>query len=171
MEQLTVQATTDQLTGIKNRRSIFEELDRLILNFKEENVHFGVIILDIDFFKNVNDTHGHHAGDLVLVEAAKCFGQNIRSNDFIGRQGGEEFLALIEGADQKEIKEIAERLRKAIESKIMKVDGIELTITISGGIAHSSEEEDRDRLINLADERLYLAKEGGRNKIISDNSN
>ncbi len=171
MEQLTVQATTDQLTGIKNRRSIFEELDRLILNFKEENVNFGVIILDIDFFKNVNDTHGHHAGDLVLVEAAKCFGQNIRSNDFIGRQGGEEFLALIEGADQKEIKEIAERLRKAIESKIMKVDGIELTITISGGIAHSSEEEDRDRLINLADERLYLAKEGGRNKIISDNSN
>jgi len=171
MEQLTIQATTDQLTGIKNRRSIFEELDQLILNFKKNQISFGLIILDIDFFKKVNDTHGHHAGDLVLVEAAKCFTENIRSNDFIGRQGGEEFLALIEGVDQKGIIEIAERLRESIENKIIKVENIELNITISGGIAHISEEEDRDRLVNLADERLYVAKENGRNRIISNNIN
>ena len=171
MEQLTIQATTDQLTGIKNRRSIFEELDKLILNFKNNQVHFGVIILDIDFFKKVNDTHGHHAGDLVLIETAKCFTENIRSNDFIGRQGGEEFLALIEGVDQEGIIEIAERLRESIETKIIEVENMKLNITISGGIAHSSEEQDKDKLVNLADERLYLAKEGGRNKIISNNKN
>ena len=166
MEQLTIQATTDQLTGIKNRRSIYEELDSLIENYKLSSKHFGIILLDIDFFKSVNDTYGHHAGDMVLIDAAKCFSENIRSNDFIGRQGGEEFLALIEGVDIEEIGMIGERVRSSIEESIIKVEGIEIKITVSGGIAHSSEKIDRDELINLADQRLYVAKQTGRNRII-----
>ena len=101
---------------------------------------------------------------------AKCFSENIRSNDFIGRQGGEEFLALIEGVDEKEVAKIAERVRSAVEKNSIYVDGIDIKITVSGGIAHSSEKIDRDDLINLADERLYLAKENGRNRIINENS-
>ena len=167
MDQLTIQATTDQLTGIKNRRSIYDELDKLVDNFQLKKIEFGIIILDIDFFKSVNDTHGHHAGDVVLVEAAKCFSKNIRSNDFIGRQGGEEFLALIDNVDIKETTKIAERVRSAIEENIIDVDGTNINITVSGGIAHSSETKERDSLINLADERLYVAKESGRNKIIN----
>jgi len=166
MEQLTIQATTDQLTGIKNRRSIYEELDSLIENYKLSSKHFGIILLDIDFFKSVNDTYGHHAGDMVLIDAAKCFSENIRSNDFIGRQGGEEFLALIEGVDLEEIGMIGERVRSSIEESTIKVEGIQIKITVSGGIAHSSEQTDRDELINLADQRLYVAKQTGRNRII-----
>ena len=166
MEQLTIQATTDQLTGIKNRRSIYEELDSLIENYKLSSKHFGIILLDIDFFKSVNDTYGHHAGDMVLIDAAKCFSENIRSNDFIGRQGGEEFLALIESVDIEETGMIGERVRSSIEESIIKVEGIEIKITVSGGIAHSSEKIDRDELINLADQRLYVAKQTGRNRII-----
>ena len=170
MNQLTIQATTDQLTGIKNRRSIYEELDKLIDQFSSNNVHFGIILLDIDLFKSVNDTYGHHAGDMVLIDAAKRFSENIRSNDFIGRQGGEEFLALIQGVHEKEVTKIAERVRSAIEKSPIYVDGIDIKITVSGGIAHSSEKINRDDLINLADERLYLAKENGRNRIINENS-
>jgi len=167
MDQLTVQATTDQLTGIRNRRSIYEKLDSLIQSCKDNSSNFGIILLDIDFFKSVNDTYGHHAGDMVLIEAAKRFSQNIRSNDFIGRQGGEEFLALIDDIEINEITQIAERVRKSIESSVINVEGTEIKITVSGGIAHSSEKIERDDLINLADERLYLAKENGRNRIIN----
>tara|TARA_B100000575_G_C23139100_1_gene662441 strand:+ start:1503 stop:2951 length:1449 start_codon:yes stop_codon:yes gene_type:complete len=167
MDQLTIQATTDQLTGIRNRRSIYEKLDSLIQSSKDNSSNFGIILLDIDFFKSVNDTFGHHAGDMVLIEAAERFSQNIRSNDFIGRQGGEEFLALIDDIEINEITQIAERVRKSIESSVINVEGTEIKITISGGIAHSSEKIERDDLINLADERLYLAKENGRNRIIN----
>ena len=167
MDQLTVQATTDQLTGIRNRRSIYEKLDSLIQSCKDNSSNFGIILLDIDFFKSVNDTYGHHAGDMVLIEAAERFSQNIRSNDFIGRQGGEEFLALIDDIEIDEITQIAERVRKSIESGVINVEGTEIKITVSGGIAHSSEKIERDDLINLADERLYLAKENGRNRIIN----
>jgi len=167
MDQLTVQATTDQLTGIRNRRSIYEKLDSLIQSCKDNSSNFGIILLDIDFFKSVNDTYGHHAGDMVLIEAAERFSQNIRSNDFIGRQGGEEFLALIGDIEINEITQIAERVRKSIESSVINVEGTEIKITVSGGIAHSSEKIERDDLINLADERLYLAKENGRNRIIN----
>ena len=167
MDQLTIQATTDQLTGIRNRRSIYEKLDSLIQSCKDNSSNFGIILLDIDFFKSVNDTYGHHAGDMVLIEAAERFSQNIRSNDFIGRQGGEEFLALIDDIEIDEITQIAERVRKSIESSVINVEGTEIKITVSGGIAHSSEKIERDDLINLADERLYLAKENGRNRIIN----
>ena len=167
MDQLTIQATTDQLTGIRNRRSIYEKLDCLIKSCKDNSSNFGIILLDIDFFKSVNDTYGHHAGDMVLIEAAERFSQNIRSNDFIGRQGGEEFLALIDDIEIDEITQIAERVRKSIESNVINVEGTEIKITVSGGIAHSSEKIERDDLINLADERLYLAKENGRNRIIN----
>ena len=167
MDQLTIQATTDQLTGIRNRRSIYEKLDSLIQSCKDNSSNFGIILLDIDFFKSVNDTFGHHAGDMVLIEAAERFSQNIRSNDFIGRQGGEEFLALIGDIEINEITQIAERVRKSIESSVINVEGTEIKITVSGGIAHSSEKIERDDLINLADERLYLAKENGRNRIIN----
>ena len=167
MDQLTVQATTDQLTGIRNRRSIYEKLDSLIQSCKDNSSNFGIILLDIDFFKSVNDTYGHHAGDMVLIEAAKRFSQNIRSNDFIGRQGGEEFLALIDDIEIDEITQIAERVRQSIESNVINLEGTEIKITVSGGIAHSSEKIERDDLINLADERLYLAKENGRNRIIN----
>jgi len=167
MDQLTIQATTDQLTGIRNRRSIYEKLDSLIQSCKDNSSNFGIILLDIDFFKSVNDAFGHHAGDMVLIEAAERFSQNIRSNDFIGRQGGEEFLALIDDIEINEITQIAERVRKSIESSVINVEGTEIKITVSGGIAHSSEKIERDDLINLADERLYLAKENGRNRIIN----
>ena len=167
MDQLTFQATTDQLTGIRNRRSIYEKLDSLIQSCKDNSSNFGIILLDIDFFKSVNDTYGHHAGDMVLIEAAERFSQNIRSNDFIGRQGGEEFLALIDDIEIDEITQIAERVRKSIESSVINVEGTDIKITVSGGIAHSSEKIERDDLINLADERLYLAKENGRNRIIN----
>ena len=166
MEELTIQATTDQLTGLINRRSLMKILDESLQTFNTKNSHFGLIGIDIDFFKKVNDTYGHSVGDLVLVEAASCLKRNVRTEDVVGRMGGEEFLAIITDCTVEEVTSIAERVRKEVENLSIKVDDIELKITISGGTAHSSEKGNVDELINLADERLYIAKENGRNQII-----
>jgi len=166
MEELTIQATTDQLTGLINRRSLMKILDNSLQKLHSEGSDFGLIGIDIDFFKKVNDTYGHSVGDIVLVEAAGCLKDNVRAEDYVGRMGGEEFLAIITNCTVEEVTSIADRVRKEVENLLIKADDTEINITISGGTSHSSEKGNVDELINLADERLYIAKKNGRNQII-----
>lgn len=159
-------AITDPLTGIFNRRGLFDkglrEVDRL-RRFKHP---FSAIMLDIDHFKQINDTYGHAAGDQVLVALAKNLTSQIRADvDIIGRYGGEELVVLLPETNVKGAIKVAERLRRQIEKTPVLTDRGEISITISLGVAEfKSDTPDLATLLDRADSAMYFAKQGGRNQ-------
>jgi len=164
VNKLHIQATTDQLTGIYNRRVIFEALDEAMENSKQsKDRQFATIMFDIDFFKQVNDNYGHAGGDAVLISFAQLLQAEISSPNIVGRIGGEEFLAILYlGPDQ--AKEFCTKLIKKINNNIVNFDGTDIKVSSSGGVAFSTETETSADLTNKADERLYEAKKDGRNR-------
>ncbi|MBL8880578.1 MAG: diguanylate cyclase, partial [Phycisphaerales bacterium] len=159
-------ANTDGLTGVWNRRYAFEQLQRTWSLSLRHDRPLSVIMLDVDRFKKVNDTHGHKAGDGVLVLVSAILSRQIRDEDFCGRFGGEEFLVVCPETELPEAVQLAERLRSVIEACPVPIDGGELTVTISLGVAqrfgrHGQPED----LIAEADELLYRAKQNGRNQV------
>ena len=164
-EDLREQATRDSLTRLWNRSSILAELAREVARSEREARPLGVVIVDLDHFKHVNDTHGHLAGDAVLREAARRMQNSIRQYDSIGRYGGEEFLILFPGCGQAESFAQADRLRKQLAQAEMSVNGSSLRITASFGVtvAMPGETCTQESLIRKADEALYAAKKSGRN--------
>jgi diguanylate cyclase (GGDEF)-like protein len=126
-----------------------------------------VLLIDLDHFKKVNDTHGHLAGDFVLQEASRRLKDTVRAYDSIGRYGGEEFLVIVPGSADGELCELAERLRKAIEKDPVRVGEHEIRITLSVGAAIApAGENQRTDLVACADGALYEAKELGRNRSV-----
>lgn len=166
-EALREQATRDALTHLWNRRQILEILDRELARAGRETCPVGVIIVDLDHFKNVNDTHGHLAGDAVLQEAARRMQNGVRQYDSIGRYGGEEFLILLPGCDEANSFTQADRLRRLIAERGMPVQDKSLTLTASFGVtaALPGEAWTAESLIRRADEALYAAKKSGRNRV------
>lgn len=165
--ELERQAHIDYLTGVNNRRH-FMELAELELNRAiRYDSPLSIFMMDIDYFKKINDSHGHKAGDAVLKKLAEVCCETLREVDRIGRIGGEEFAILLPETGQTEAEEAAERLRKAIaNAKVPLEGGLPLHFTISIGVASlTSRDDNMDVLLNLADEALYEAKEGGRNKV------
>ncbi len=159
----------DHLTGIFNRRYIFERLNLLIEESKRSERNFCIAILDIDFFKRVNDTFGHTFGDYVLCEFATICKSNLRQYDLIGRYGGEEFIIILMNSGRTESSEVIQRIQETIQNHVFSYKGSESSIAFSAGLSCIQEFADtltRDLLINTADKRLYRAKENGRNKII-----
>ena len=154
-------ALTDPLTGLANRRSIFEQLTRLAQTSPQQGEPLNLVLFDIDHFKQVNDTHGHLAGDAVLQRIAELARRQVRSGDLVGRIGGEEFVWLLRGVDAGRARELAERLRESIERE--SADGDLPQVTISLGIALLRLGDTPEQLIARADEALYRAKESGRN--------
>jgi diguanylate cyclase (GGDEF)-like protein len=165
-EKLREQATKDSLTHIWNRSSILDMLGRELSRSGRERTPLGVVIVDLDHFKNVNDTHGHLAGDAVLCEAARRMQGVIRQYDSIGRYGGEEFLILLPGCDEQSSFSQAERLRKHIAQAEMSLNETSLRMTASFGVtcAMPGQPWNQEALIRKADEALYLAKKMGRNR-------
>jgi two-component system, cell cycle response regulator len=163
-------ATKDSLTGIYNRRYIDERLpidmDRCISNSDP----ISIIMIDLDYFKNINDKFGHIAGDLVLKELAQCLKKCIRNkNDWIARYGGEEFLICIPGANDKLAYKLATRMHKYIRNKKIYYRKEKIRITASFGICTISDPKmTKEDFIDCADKRLYVAKNSGRNKIVVD---
>jgi diguanylate cyclase (GGDEF)-like protein/PAS domain S-box-containing protein len=166
--KLEHQANEDYLTGVNNRRHFMKlaELER------SRSVRYGssmaLLMLDIDFFKIVNDTHGHRAGDAVLIKLAEVCKLTIREVDTIGRIGGEEFAILLPETDQARATEVAERIRVALADTEVTSEcvGSPIRFTVSIGVASlTSEDESIDVLLNAADKALYIAKETGRNKV------
>jgi two-component system, cell cycle response regulator len=164
-------AITDQLTGLHNRRYMSRHLDNLIVQSKKSGRPIAFVIMDIDFFKAVNDTYGHDIGDEVLREFAKRISANVRGIDLACRYGGEEFVVVMPDTDIAFAYTVSERLRQQIETtpfEISRTPGA-LSITISIGIAGWTGENDTaEALLHRADQALYSAKRTGRNKVVAD---
>lgn len=167
-EALREQATKDFLTRIWNRSSILEILDREIDRAEREHRPLGVVMADLDRFKQINDTHGHFAGDAVLKEAARRFQSSIRSYDAIGRYGGEEFLIVLPGCDEPCTFGQAERLRRFLSEGELMIGDLPLTLTASFGATSTvpGVRISGEQLIRTADEALYGAKREGRDRVI-----
>jgi two-component system cell cycle response regulator len=163
-------AITDQLTGLHNRRYMTRHLDNLVATAGRSNKPLAFLILDIDYFKSVNDGHGHDIGDEVLKEFATRISANVRGIDLACRYGGEEFVVVMPDTDMGLAFSIAERLRKSIETTpvvISRAPG-RLNITISIGIASTQGAGDTaDALLHRADQALYSAKRNGRNRVVT----
>ena len=158
--------TTDGLTGANNKRAFDEELQREFHRYMRYNRPLVLIMLDIDHFKNVNDTFGHLAGDRVLSELGKLIGGAVRSEDTFCRYGGEEFALLLPETELADGVRFAEKLRAAVAATRFEFDGLAIPVTISGGVAEAAPDmAGPERFVALADERLYAAKRGGRDRI------
>ena len=154
-------ASTDHLTKLNNRKALFETLEYEIKEEKRNHAGLCILILDIDYFKSINDTYGHLIGDQVLLQTAEILKNSVRRIDTVGRYGGEEFLVILPGTNIQDAVDVAERIRKNVEEATF-TDGIK--VTVSGGLKQYDGEEGSS-LICLADQQLYLAKEDGRNQI------
>jgi two-component system cell cycle response regulator len=161
-------AALDSLTGIYNRRfgmaRLHEEFGRAL----RTTAPLGVLMFDLDHFKQVNDTYGHLAGDRVLIRVAKLARSVMRDGDIIVRYGGEEFLAILPGASRNDLRQVGERLRRMIEDTAL-ADGeqvIRVTVSIGGSAYPEVDVDDETMLVKQADKALYAAKESGRNRVM-----
>jgi len=163
-------ANTDYLTGLLNRRAFLKRMTRELERCQRERAHLGIIIMDIDQFKQINDKYGHQVGDLVLQEVSATLVNSCRGYDFSGRYGGEEFILCLPGADKWSTYQIAERMRSSIEcQKILLPDKKNyIKVTASFGVAAMLPDQPKssDELIKQADDALYQAKNEGRNRVI-----
>jgi diguanylate cyclase (GGDEF)-like protein len=160
-------ATEDSLTGFYNRYELDERIKQEAAAAKRQRTGLCAIMTDIDFFKNVNDTYGHAAGDFVLKKTAAAIRAQLREYDIAGRYGGEEFAILLPFTKIEKALKVAERLRKAVEKKPMN----NIHVTISLGVYEFQENDAEEDLLNKADKALYKAKNTGRNRVVVYESN
>ncbi|BBD07537.1 diguanylate cyclase [Desulfovibrio ferrophilus] len=166
-KQLTELATKDSLTKISNRRYFMERAYDEIARSRRYNSPLSMIMIDIDYFKAVNDTHGHIAGDEVLKAMTKASLQTLRETDIFGRIGGEEFAAILINTDSKVAQDIAERLRATLAETHVQGDSGPINFTVSIGVTTmTAEDETVEGLLKRADTALYEAKRGGRNRVV-----
>ena len=163
--ELETLASTDMLTGIRSRRNFFDIAEQYILTAKRENKPLAFVMLDIDFFKKVNDTYGHMCGDEVLKNLTKIVSANLRKSDIFGRIGGEEFAIMLNNVDKNGALNVAQKIRKEISNNILELKGIKINITASLGLAMLEHEDTLDSLYNRADKALYTSKQNGRNRV------
>ena len=156
---------TDTLIGLPNRRAGMAELERSWAQWSRSGPAVGIIALDLDHFKRINDHHGHAAGDRLLAEVASVWSGVTRQGETLCRSGGEEFLVITTGIDLAAMKRIAVRLQQATRDITVPWRDSVIGISVSMGLAHSSDATDQQALLNRADKALYAAKEGGRNRI------
>ncbi len=160
----------DPLTNIYNRRHIFSRLNEIKAKYERDKMDFSIAILDIDYFKRVNDNFGHLAGDFVLQEFTKILGKNIRPFDLLGRFGGEEFIIIMLNCQKDTASLRIEDILKIIRNNNFIYRNQRINFTFSAGISDSCDKEfenlNLDRLIDSADKKLYLAKKLGRNRIV-----
>lgn len=166
-------AIRDPLTGLFNRRYAEEQLQAELRKMERKQSTLGLIILDIDHFKKINDTYGHHAGDALLKSFGKMLVENIRFEDIVCRMGGEEFMIIMPDSNSDIVMQRAEKVREQVMNMDFTHDGQLLDrITISAGIAcYPVNSESLDGLYQEADNALYIAKNSGRNKVVFAESN
>lgn len=160
-------ATKDALTGIYNKRYFLDQLKNDFAHARRHGTPLSLIAFDIDHFKQINDVHGHPAGDAILRELAAVVGRALRGEDWFARVGGEEFAIIERAADERQVRTMAERIRRTVESHRFTWEGRAVPVTISLGVATLWGENFRsiDALVRTADEFLYKAKQAGRNRI------
>jgi diguanylate cyclase (GGDEF)-like protein len=174
--ELERQARFDFLTGLLNRRYFIELAKMELLRLKRNSGKLSLIMFDIDYFKQINDTHGHNTGDQVLKRVAHICHETVREIDIVGRLGGEEFVVLLPQTDKHQAFSIAERLRLAIVEQELKTDdGKEVHFTASFGVVTLNSDEIRhekaimiDDILIKVDKAMYQAKENGRNNVYQE---
>ncbi len=167
IEALTLTAIRDYLTGLYNRRYLFEIGENLFSNVKRENIKLIIAVIDIDYFKKVNDKYGHTCGDRVLKSVAGCLQSHFRKSDVVSRYGGEEFCIIAANFNIDHCKKYFETLRHDVESLTITTEEETISVTISIGVVTKMKETLPDT-INHADECLYKAKNNGRNLVVID---
>jgi diguanylate cyclase (GGDEF)-like protein/PAS domain S-box-containing protein len=168
IEDLEKLALRCPLTGVANRAYSQDSLENALDEYRRYGASFGVVFIDIDYFKSVNDIHGHETGDLVLKAVASTIMKSLRSFDFVGRWGGDEFIVIAPHVDRRALGEIVERLWALIGSAAVMVGGRRLPVTVSIGAAVARVEDTPEILIDRADRLMYRSKAAGRNRVTLD---
>ena len=163
-EKISNMANRDFLTGSYNRRYFFESANAKFAKANRNSSALALATIDIDKFKNINDTYGHDVGDIAIKEIKKVLDRNLREYDLVARFGGEEFCILLEDITCKDLKNLFERIRVDFEKNIIKIDNVELKYTVSTGIAYGVFDS-LEEMLKISDEELYKSKENGRNQV------
>jgi diguanylate cyclase (GGDEF)-like protein/putative nucleotidyltransferase with HDIG domain len=165
-EAMKFEASHDALTGVWNRAGILELLHAQVARSQRSGASLALLVIDVDHFKTVNDTYGHLAGDQVLKHIVRLMTSSIRGYDWLGRYGGDEFLIMAPECSAEDAYSVAERLRKAVAGKSVVVDGRQISVTVSIGVATSQEVgAELSALLDAADAAAYIAKNKGRNRV------
>lgn len=172
-DKLRRQANTDVLTGLFNRRYLFEELEKERVRAIAAQHHLSIAVLDIDHFKKINDTYGHQIGDQVLVAVAELLCLSIGENEIAARFGGEEFVVVLPEKSLSQARDCMEQIRRSTQTKPLVISPEEIYITLSAGVSTMKQGSQKsvDALVKAADEALYLAKESGRNRVVVADDN
>ncbi len=165
-QQAIAASLTDPITGVSNRAALDMLLDREVELARRHGSDLAVIMVDIDRFKQINDTHGHLAGDQVLRKVAAVIRDCVRSSDVVARFGGEEFLVLLRNTDLFGAALLAQRIRAAIERTVIRENDKDIIVTVSLGVTSLHDEESSRDLVSRADQALYQAKREGRNRVV-----
>lgn len=158
-------ATTDSLTGAGNRRTLNDQLAVAISEFARLSRQYGLILLDLDHFKQINDNYGHKVGDQILIELVPVLQSMLRQSDQVFRFGGEEFVVLVADIKQADLERLAEKLRAGVQRKIILPDSAQITTSI--GVAMQKADESWEAWLHRADLALYEAKHQGRNRVVT----
>jgi diguanylate cyclase (GGDEF)-like protein len=173
VQKLYESSVKDPLTGLYNRRHLDERIESEFAYAVRHRQPLSCLVLDVDHFKRVNDTWGHAAGDAILKAFAEFVMRAVRTEDVVGRYGGEEVVVLLRGIDAQGAEILAQRIRMGVENMVTEFDGQPITVTVSIGIATWSPTHphpDAQTLFNAADDCLYRAKRSGRNLVVADAS-
>jgi diguanylate cyclase (GGDEF)-like protein len=166
IKKLTHDSEIDPLTGLFNRRTFLKRIENEAMRFKRNQKPFSLLFGDIDFFKKVNDTYGHSAGDEILIKISNLLNTEKREIDQAARWGGEEFLILLPETDLNGAVQLGNKIREMIAAQSIIHEGQKISITMSFGASQYNGETSIDKTIDVADQRLYHAKESGRNKVV-----
>lgn len=167
--QIYKMANFDAVTQARTKSYFLDQIDQEFSHAKRKDQVLSLVIFDLDFFKHVNDTYGHPAGDFVLKKVAEIAQATIRNEDLFARYGGEEFVILMRDTTQEDAVRLAERLRQNVESQVFDFEDKKINITLSAGVAtfHENNFANVDVMIRVADQYLYFAKQNGRNRVAS----
>jgi diguanylate cyclase (GGDEF)-like protein len=169
LRQLYESSVKDSLTGAFNREYFGERLKAEVAYAKRHGLSLSLVMMDLDHFKNVNDTHGHPAGDAVLAASVGAIARSLRGEDVLARYGGEEFVVILRGIPLSGAEGVGERLRGTVEKTKIQHEGTIIECTVSVGCAslRCTESLTAEALVAIADRRLYLAKRSGRNRVVA----
>lgn len=166
LNELKRAALIDLLTGLPNRRYLSMHLEGNLQEFERHGLEFGVIFIDVDHFKQINDRYGHDIGDVALQRIAATLQANMRSYDMVGRWGGEEFMAVIRYVNTEQSLSIARKLCRLVENTFFMYQGERIGTTITLGVTHSLKGDTVEELVRRADQLMYDGKQQGRNRVV-----